>query len=62
MVRQERNKETCKKLTLYYNEAHEELVSQNEIPINDTHREKLNSVQEFVKIKSWLLLIFSTWG
>ena len=27
---------------------------------NDIHREKLNSVQEFVKIKSWLLLIFST--
>ena len=28
--------------------------------INDTHREKLNLVQEFIKIKSWLLLIFST--
>ena len=26
----------------------------------DTHREKLNSVREFVKIKSWLFLIFST--
>ena len=26
---------------------------------NDAHREKLNSVQEFVKIKSWLLLILS---
>ena len=26
---------------------------------NDTHREKLNSVQEFHKVKSWLLLIFS---
>ena len=28
--------------------------------INDTHREKLNSVQEFVKTKSLLLLLFTT--
>ena len=27
--------------------------------VNDTHREKLLSVQGFVKMKSWLLLIFS---
>ena len=27
--------------------------------VNDTHREELNSVQKFVKIKSWLLLTFS---
>ena len=25
---------------------------------NNTHREELNSAQEFVRIKSWLLLIF----
>ena len=30
------------------------------ILLNNTPREKLNSVQEFVKIKSWLLLIFLT--
>ena len=28
--------------------------------LKDTHREKLNSVQEFVKVKSWLFLIFRT--
>ena len=28
--------------------------------INETHRGKLNSLKQFVKIKSWLLLIFST--
>ena len=28
--------------------------------INDTHGEKLNSVQEFVRLKPWLLLIFLT--
>ena len=28
---------------------------------NGAHREKLNSVQKFVKIKSWLFLLFSTY-
>ena len=26
--------------------------------INDTHKEKLNSVAEFIKVKFWLFLIF----
>ena len=26
--------------------------------LNDTHREKLDSVQERIKVKFWLLLIF----
>ena len=26
---------------------------------NETHREKFNAVQEFIKVKFWLLLIFS---
>ena len=36
------------------------VVKQTRDLINDTHREKRNSVQEFVKVKSWLLLIFWT--
>ena len=30
----------------------------NLIMLNDTHREKLNSIQEFAKIEYWLLQIF----
>ena len=29
------------------------------LDVNNTHREKLNSLQEFIKVKSWLRLIFS---
>ena len=29
------------------------------MPFDDTHRHKLNPVKEFLKIKSWLSLIFS---
>ena len=38
---------------------HQESGSNGDV-FKDTHKEKLDSVQEFVKIKSWLLLILST--
>lgn len=44
------------------NQEHKTTTHNKDIlfPFNDARREKLNSVQEFVEVEPWLLLIFLT--